>query len=574
MSDRAGRDTDDGDTDDGDTDDEGDGILVDGIAFAAWRSFPPDVVQRFGPLGRLNVLLGPNNAGKTNVLAVVAFLATKMAANGGPWIDDAVRNPVANARPAGYGGLSPQVVGLALRHGGRRWRFLASMLADLAPTSGTRGTLEDLAREVLWVDYEALASDPPIDLPPGVDSLSATATALTAAATTEVQRGVLGGLADLERRLHGQTLTGEADGRFAARTLLMYATANMPFPSLFLDVAWDPTAQLRQWVEQHQTLRSEEPAMHARYRRLNELLSRVFEVDTTLTVIAGEGNVRANLNGRNLTLDVLGAGVRRVIELVWCLCVEHTTPTLVLIDEPSEHLHPHLLLRLVDVLLTETRHQLVLATHAAALIDHPAAHLFEVTMTDGHSQLHDLTTPATRHAAVWTLGYRPSDVLQANCVIWVEGPSDRLYLNWWLTAWLAAYQPDLHLVEGADYQFMTYGGRLLAHFTATDHDDLDDDLVERDLIALQALGRRLAIVIDSDKSDDTATINAGLCPTSSVVQLSRKFFTPGVAMPLHSGDTMINASAAFSSAEIGSHSASGAPPLASSQSGSGFPLRL
>ena len=105
---------------------------------------------------------------------------------------------------------------------------------------------------------------------------------------------------------------------------------------------------------------------------------------------------------------------------------------------------------------------------------------------------------------MWTLGYRPSDVLQANCVIWVEGPTDRFYLNWWLTA----ARREHHLVEGVDYQFMTYGGRLLAHFTATEGIALDDGLVERDLIALQALGRRLAIVIDSDKKRDNDTINA------------------------------------------------------------------
>jgi AAA15 family ATPase/GTPase len=39
---------------------------LDGFSVAGFRSFPPGKIQRFGPLGRLNVIVGPNNAGKSN----------------------------------------------------------------------------------------------------------------------------------------------------------------------------------------------------------------------------------------------------------------------------------------------------------------------------------------------------------------------------------------------------------------------------------------------------------------------------------------------------------------------------
>ena len=52
--------------------------------------------------------------------------------------------------------------------------------------------------------------------------------------------------------------------------------------------------------------------------------------------------------------------------------------------------------------------------------------------------------------------------MQANSVIWVEGPTDRIYLNHWI-------QPvDPALKEGLHYSIMFYGGRLLSHLTAND----------------------------------------------------------------------------------------------------------
>lgn len=49
------------------------------------------------------------------------------------------------------------------------------------------------------------------------------------------------------------------------------------------------------------------------------------------------------------------------------------------------------------------------------------------------------------------IGVKASDLLQSNCVIWVEGPSDRIYIKKWIELF------DGHnLEEGLDYQFIYY----------------------------------------------------------------------------------------------------------------------
>jgi hypothetical protein len=79
-------------------------------------------------------------------------------------------------------------------------------------------------------------------------------------------------------------------------------------------------------------------------------------------------------------------------------------------------------------------------------------------------------------------------------VIWVEGPSDRIYINHWIAA------VDSDLVEGIHYSIMFYGGRLLSHLSANDNEVTE-------FIGLRSLNQNLAVIIDSDKRSEDDTIN-------------------------------------------------------------------
>lgn len=57
-------------------------------------------------------------------------------------------------------------------------------------------------------------------------------------------------------------------------------------------------------------------------------------------------------------------------------------------------------------------------------------------------------------------GFKASDILQANRVIWVKGLSDRIYINKCINLW-----SNGTLKEGKDYQCVFYGGRSLSHLT-------------------------------------------------------------------------------------------------------------
>ena len=94
------------------------------------------------------------------------------------------------------------------------------------------------------------------------------------------------------------------------------------------------------------------------------------------------------------------------------------------------------------------------------------------------------------------LGVKASDILQSNSIIWVEGPSDRVYINKWIEL-----ESKGVLKENIHYQIIFYGGRLLAHLSG----EIDEDFNK--LIQLFRANRNSIIVMDSDRTSKGKKIN-------------------------------------------------------------------
>jgi len=95
------------------------------------------------------------------------------------------------------------------------------------------------------------------------------------------------------------------------------------------------------------------------------------------------------------------------------------------------------------------------------------------------------------------LGVKGSDILQSNGIIWVEGPSDVVYIKKWLDMF-AQENNCMKFNQGYHYQFLLTNGAVLGHFY------VDSDVENGRLINMSTISRNSYLVIDSDaiKIDD------------------------------------------------------------------------
>ena len=205
--------------------------------------------------------------------------------------------------------------------------------------------------------------------------------------------------------------------------------------------------------------------------------------------------VHVAIDRRVLPLSHLGAGIEQLV-LLATICTEYDK-TLILMEEPDLYMHPTLQRRFIRQLRDKTSNSYVMTTHSAVLLDTDIANVFKVDWSAGQGTTVALvSTPNDRAALATLLGFRASDLVQANAVIWVEGPSDRIYLKKWLSL------VDDELVEGVHYSFVMYGGRLAEHLTASEAEQgtVAEERLDR-FLQITRINRHAIFVMDSDLTE-------------------------------------------------------------------------
>lgn len=189
-------------------------------------------------------------------------------------------------------------------------------------------------------------------------------------------------------------------------------------------------------------------------------------------------------------IEDLGAGVLELLTVA--LALARYEGGLLLYEEPEQHLHPRVQRLVVQHLVKQCRQgswQAVVSTHSNHILDVDERDGVSIFLVNEAPYGERRVRRAPIHGMLDSLGVRASSLNEPNAVIWVEGPSDAIYVRYFL------HSANPELVEYRDFTFGFLGGSLLDHASAA----MDPPGITDSLLALFRVHPGSCIVVDSDR---------------------------------------------------------------------------
>jgi len=473
--------------------------FIDGITISNYRSFGPKV-QKIGPCSKINIIIGKNNSGKSNILRFLwqyysDFYQYIRSQRRFSYKDQNDIHLGLTGNNISFGG------GCSLKDKTKIDKYIQS-LGSRGVSIASRQTLKQIIsiaqsqnNDILWVIFKGLNNKQ----------------------ISEETEELIKNIIEKAKSLSFDRLLSEFCGKGGGKKTNQLIEI---LRKLILDCNQEKDVSiisaLRQIIINNsidlsnfngaglitELARIQDPEYDERDRRELFLLIQDF-----LKNVTNSKNARINIpfsreyiqvdmtgNGNYLPLESLGTGIHDTIILAAACTIFQDQ--IVCIEEPELHLHPILQKKFIQYINEHTNNQYFISTHSAHLLNTTGASIFHVTLENGESIVSTAYEISEKSSICRDLGYQPSDIFQTNCIIWVEGPSDRIYLNYWIHGKTDEFK------EGIHYSIMFYGGKLLSNLSSE-----DDPLID-DFISLRKLNRRMVVIMDSDREKSKEWINS------------------------------------------------------------------
>ncbi|MFZ4657394.1 MAG: AAA family ATPase [Caldilineaceae bacterium] len=335
-------------------------MFIDGIAISNYRSFGSSL-QHLGPLNKINLIIGQNNAGKSNMLSFLKNHLSHMllSARGGREIAGKDFSPLDQHIGERTGSLS---FAISLNLDNNYIELLASRLQKTFDNRNQQNLHRILHSNALskgtnlaWFKYEA-DTGKPLTLAPHLLKEIKSESVLN---ETEWQR-IWSFLTEQGR--------GNIDDHWIPNTLQKIS----PINSRVVDVSFIPAirrieptksqdgefggAGIIDKLAKLQNPNVEQQSYKQYFQNINEFLRIVTgNQSATLEIPYERDTILVHMDNKTLPLVALGTGIHEVIIIAAAATTLHEQ--IVCIEEPELHLHPTLQKKLIWYLQTYTKNQ-------------------------------------------------------------------------------------------------------------------------------------------------------------------------------------------------------------------------
>lgn len=257
-----------------------------------------------------------------------------------------------------------------------------------------------------------------------------------------------------------------------------------------------------------------EPEQRDLIKSYENKLSQYFFDNEPISLIPKHDQDVVNIkigSDRQFPISELGDGLQQIIILTYEAFIKKQQTHSFFVEEPELHMHAGMVRQLMNFYLNETQHYYFFTTHSNHLLD----------MVDESDQViiqKFVKQPKSKDSKEFefkiyrcdrdrdllaSLGVKPSSVYLANCTIWVEGITDRLYITKYMEKYLSELEttkPELYkqyrrFMPNYHYTFVEYAGSNLTHWSFSD--DYADQLKDKGLSA-KAVASEMLLIADGD----------------------------------------------------------------------------